>query len=705
MNTKAEKLRPEERPITKIQAQRLAALTGLELKTVGEDSLVKLSDRLKWQIDPNLFFFRKICGKVVKKDPVTGVEYPVPYATVFVEDTDCNFISYFPPGSPYVWHYPFFCRREVIGSTKTDACGNFCVLVPRFDIDWILRWRKERICYPIIFNRPNLGDLIRELPPQIIKPWPPIPEPGPWQRLAVFPSAALEARAGGDAGRHVREAERMQSSHSLGSSTRLHDGLLSRRKFDQEMPPPLPAEFHKALSGQDLVAAKGASAADGIRAAIAAKVGLDPKNELLANFNVQRFIGPFWRCRDIFVAEWNLTLDVPDITFRVTQDTNGDGTEETIYSEGYFDVRWDAGNLPNVTLVASGIAKETRFCSPGNPGVVCGNTPAIITIGLMTATDASYFDAVNGYAIRPNRPSLDGVSPHPNNANPPVAQTPFCGSLQLYGCVDVAGAIFYRLKQSVDNGATFSAITGRAWNNYSSLDGHPIPITADTNGWYAVNPIDPVTGNPVPRTGLEFPNLLLDWPAPNGKNIVKIELGTAAKAHISDSALVAIQADGTYPSVDFNPLNWLAWKFTTEPDSALRVLGQDCPIIPRGATPRDIEVVFKLNVSASHFRDATLWTSGCGTGSAFSAIADPQNKPSHWHTSAADNNVDLYQRYSLSGSLAKPGCYSFGCTANGRAINPAGANGENNLPTPDWFKDIAYIQTNPSLSVAVVNEN
>ena len=33
-------------------------------------------------IDPHLWFYRKVCGQVVEKDPVTGVEYPVPNATV-----------------------------------------------------------------------------------------------------------------------------------------------------------------------------------------------------------------------------------------------------------------------------------------------------------------------------------------------------------------------------------------------------------------------------------------------------------------------------------------------------------------------------------------------------------------------------------------------------------------------------------------------
>jgi hypothetical protein len=699
MNTKPAQARREDVPITKIQSRRLASLTGVDLKAVAGESLAKLSDKLKWQIDPTLLFFRKICGKVVKKDPVTGQEYPVPYATVYVEDTDCHLISYFPYGSPYVWHFPFSCHREVIGVTKTDACGNFCVLVPRFDIDWILRWRRERFCYPIIFQRPNLGDLLRELPPRVAGPWPPIPgpDPGPLDRLTALAPSTVEALGGSGAGRLAREAGRLRAMHALGASTRPSEELLDQRLFDRELPPPLPEEFHRVLSGHGVVAAQGASPREGIRSAVAARVGLDPQGNEIAAFDIQRFIGPFWRCYDVFLPEWQLILDVPDITFRVTQDTNGDGTEETIHSESHFDVRWDAGNLPNVTLVASSIAKETRFCSPGNPPITCGNVPAILTIGLMTVTDPSYFGATSGYAVRPNRPSTSGSTPSAADPRDP-AKTPFCGSLQYYGCVDVNGAQHYRVLQSVDDGTTFTAVTGQAWNNYSNVDGHPIPISADANGWYAVKPFDPVTSSQIPRSGLEFPNLVLDWWTPDGRNIVKIELGDAAKNHISESATVAVQADNSTPSVSYRTLSW---KFVGEPDSALRnLLGIPCPTIHRGATPQDIEVVFAVDVSAHHLRNAQIWTDNCGLG-AFSFVS---GTPSHWHASVADNAVTLSARYTLAHTAAE-GAYSFNCNANSRAMNPSGGDGGNHLPIPDWFYDPVYLYVTPRLHVAIVNEN
>lgn len=680
-------INPDQQKITKTQATRLAALSGVEVSSI-KGTIGQLSETLKWKIDPELFLFRKVCGKVVKKDPVSGIEYPVPFATVYVEDTDCNLISFFPRGWQWGWHFPFNCRKEVIAQTKTDKCGNFCVWIPRFDIDWVLKWRKERICFPVIFQRPSLGDLIPHLPEPIEK-LPPVirnPIPGPLRSLSTVNPALLEAVAGRGAGKLAKQIQ-LPSANSLGSrNAATEERHLQVRAFEGEMPPPLPAEFHDALSGQNIVASRGASAVDGVKTAIGAKLGLTAKE--LADFHPQRFIGPFFRCVDINLPEWQRLIDVPDITFRVGQDVDGDGKEETIYSEGYFDVRWDAATIPDVTLVANSIAKESTLCDV--PVVPCGTVPAILFAGFMPLTLPAYFDATNGYAVRPNRPE--------NGGSRPPAQTPFCGNLQLYGCVDIQKAQYYRILRSIDNGASFSAITGLSWNNYKNTGGAPIVIHADSSGWYPVNPVDG-GGATVSRSALEFPNLLMDWPTPAvGKSILKLEIANASKANIAFSATVAIQADNTAPAINFTQL---MWKFVGEPDSAFRsLLGIACPTIHRGATAKSIELVFSASVSANHLRDASIGTSGCG-GGAFAGIADAQNNPAHWHTTVLDNAVLLYQRYRLDAS-ALEGAYSFSCSANSRAMNPSGADGGNNVP-PDWFYDPVYIYRVPSIGVAVVN--
>ena len=307
-------VRPDKRKITKIQAKRLASLSGVKESELMDRSIIDLSDKLKWEINPELFLFRKICGKVVKKDAVTGVDYPVPFATVYVEDTDCNLISYFPMGWSWSWHFPFFCNREVIATTKTDECGNFCVWIPRFDIDWILKWRKARICFPYIFRRPEIRDFIPRIPEREIVdgPWPPIPDPrpewdvldGPWspipnprptRKLEVFSPSIIEALAGSSAMKISKEIAPLYSAKEFGSPTSLMEGSLQTRAFESEMPPPLPAEFHKVISKHDVVAAEKASVEEGIRSAIPLKVGIDPSAKEFSKFSTKSFIGPFFR--------------------------------------------------------------------------------------------------------------------------------------------------------------------------------------------------------------------------------------------------------------------------------------------------------------------------------------------------------------------------------------------------------------------------
>jgi hypothetical protein len=685
---KAEQKAPDQVALNPLQQKRLSLLTGIDEAKIKGNTVAQLSDSLRWDIDLSLFLFRKICGKVVKKDPITGVEYPVPFATVYVEDTDCTLLSYQPSKFPWTWFFPLNCKREVIATTKTDACGNFCVWVPRFDIDWILQWRKKRFCYPIIFERPRIIDPMPELR------WPrkpfPEPDPAPWQRFQKLALSANETVGGTHPLEVKTDLANTNRQLNIGDTDEVSESLKGQRVFSSEMPPPLPEEFQKAISRQNVVTTKEASPADAVRAVIGDKLGLADASKLLEAFDYRRFIGPFYRCFDVYVPEWKVIVDVPDITFRVTQDTNGDGTEENIYSESYFDVRWNAGAIPDVKLLASSDAKESRSCH--NPSVPCGDVPAILFAGFMSLSDPSYFNATTGYAKRPNRPRPFGAPVFP-------AQTPFCGVLQLYGCVDVKKAAFYRFKKSTDGGATWSSITGLSWNNYQVAT--PIPIVADGDGWYPINPINPVTLSAVPRASLAFPNFLLNWPTPaNDTTLLKIELGDAAKNHVVDSSDVTITSDNTSPVITLT--QW-AWKYVGEPDAALRNLaGIPCPMIKRGAVPKHIELVLATFVSDEHLRNASLSTSGCGGGSFFQ-IADPLNNPTHWHQTVMDNTEALYQRYRLDASTM-PGCYSFNCHANGRAMNPSGADGGNMLPT-DWYYDPVYLWSQLPLSVAVVNED
>ena len=162
--SRPEEAPPDQRQLTERQAAYLADLTGVEAKELVKKPISALEEILRWKIDPSLLLFRRVCGRVVRLDPGTGELHGVPNATVHVEDTDCSFLGFFPQEGPFVWwwwFWPLFCRREEIATTMTDKCGRFCVWIPRFEIDWILRWRLERHCLLDLLVKPNLADLLK----------------------------------------------------------------------------------------------------------------------------------------------------------------------------------------------------------------------------------------------------------------------------------------------------------------------------------------------------------------------------------------------------------------------------------------------------------------------------------------------------------------------------------------------------------------
>lgn len=60
---------PDQMTLAVRQAESLSSMTGV--------SVADLTETLKWVIDPKLRLFRRICGQVVKTDPITGANHPV----------------------------------------------------------------------------------------------------------------------------------------------------------------------------------------------------------------------------------------------------------------------------------------------------------------------------------------------------------------------------------------------------------------------------------------------------------------------------------------------------------------------------------------------------------------------------------------------------------------------------------------------------
>ena len=69
---------PDQRKVTTRQASYLEELTAVPAKELAGKQLAELEGILKWKIDPFLLLFRRVCGRVVRLDPGTGVLHGVP---------------------------------------------------------------------------------------------------------------------------------------------------------------------------------------------------------------------------------------------------------------------------------------------------------------------------------------------------------------------------------------------------------------------------------------------------------------------------------------------------------------------------------------------------------------------------------------------------------------------------------------------------
>lgn len=417
------------------------------------------------------------------------------------------------------------------------------------------------------------------------------------------------------------------------------------------------------------------------------------------HFDPKRYVGPLPLIDCVWEWEEELVpiLDVPDITFRVTQDTDGDGDQETIYSDGYFQVGWKSGPLSDVTLHASQIARINSTGTCQVPPVGECEFPEILFAGLMPAR-APYIDTTagpnRGFGVRANPPHADGLiraSVFPPSLSPDTpSNAPFTGTLQLYGCNQYDGGAYYRLLYSY-NGGPAVPFTNLDWYvDPFPGPGAPLHVVPDAQGWY------PILATP----DAWFPaHELLDWPTTSyadGLYDVTMEIGDGSKTVIyTTPTAVPFFVDNSVPKPLFLSLAW-----RTLPSGAWNVFPTlVCPVVnrPKGT---DIEFRVQYQVSASHLLKMDVFTSGCGGGSLL-PNPEPNALPyMHWHTNFADNFVSGTATFTLPGS-ALPGCYGFGVNGYSRAFNPAGGDPANPQAT-DWYYDAAWLNWNQAdLSVAV----
>ena len=626
---------PDDRRMTKRQIEFLARESGLPTQEIAELRVGDLAEKLRWHFDWSSFFFQKVCGRVVKRDPVTGVLHPVPYATVHVDDTDCNLIFYSPSKLGYTWIYPFFCDREEIATVQTDECGNFCVFIPRWDIDRLLRWRRERICFPI--ERPWIIDVLRDfLPdpgPVIHKP--PLPDPPP--DFGDFQLRRdIEATLGPSIANRLAQAAPARTFGAFRGG--LDSALLEPAPASALPTPPMPDEGD-----------------------VKRLIEEDPRLEKIGRLDPQRLIGPFKICYDVFVPVLQTIVDIPDITFRVTQaQPSGD---VTIYDESYFDVRWDDTSIPDVTLEAWPNAKAIDVCD--GPDIACQDVPAILNVSLMPLM-APYHDDASGFGIRVNQKSADGVTTPTPGVAAGTANASYADRLDLFGCFHIQGATHYRVVASLGAGPVEPVLAG----NFTVLT---TSFTLDTQ-------VQLADGCYLIRNDLasSFEHLILGWfPENNGSYKIRLEVGTLGGGGFTESAHSdwhTFEVDGIAPVATFHRIRW--W-YATSPGSPT-TLPVNCPVLERDPS-KDVIVEVTWSASGAHLRSAVLGMSGCGAGN---PIAPAAADRTWWWQLATDTSTGVKVAQFTIPSSFDPGCYTASMYAVSRAYNPAVPS----MPlSADWY--------------------
>ena len=545
--------------------------------------------------------------------------------------------------------------------------------MPRFDIDWVIRWRLERYCFPDVFVKPDLGDLLA-IAGVIPRPIPG-PDPGP---IELGDAGLSLDRLSGIVGRDTASKLLLSGgAATLGAKRGAFQTLLRQPAFPSRTPPPVSPKLHELHRHE-----RGAEA---LRELVRGKTDREYKLDL------NRYVGPFpfWHCEWVLKEEVVPILEVPDITFWVTQDTDGDGDQETIYTDGWFQVGWKSGPLDDVILHASPFARINGTCEV--PPIGQCEQPEILFAGLMPAR-APYIDTSNGatrgFGLRVNPPHTDGlvrpsVFPPALNHDTP-ANAPLMGTLQLYGC------------NEFPNGALLSAALclqwcGRGAVHKSQLVRRSLP-----------GPGRAAAGN-ARRAGL------VPDPRPAGRVVPASRAARLADRRLCGRAVRRHDPDrrrreerryshqrprchsGSTIRLPRPLITSLSWRVL--PSGAGAYLPE--PHLPdRAADGRlDIEFQVQYQVSATHLLKTSIGSSGCGGG-----MMQPNPEPNalpymHWHTSAADNFVSQSATFVLPAS-ALPGCYGFSVNGYSRAFNPAGGD-PSDPQAHDWFMDATWLIWQP----------
>ncbi|TKX44106.1 MULTISPECIES: helix-hairpin-helix domain-containing protein [unclassified Halorubrum] len=675
---------PDDWRVTERQLAHIRTLTDDAPSDLVGTTALDVRDQLEFAMAPELLGFRQVCGRVVTHDSATGEYHPVPNATVHVEDTDCSFLSRFPSDLGYGWFFPFDCTRETVATTTTNECGEFCVYVPLWDIDRVLDFRRERVCLPEIV-RPRIRDVLErpEEFPDPVNPPEPRPEPRPDPGFGRLFDPGVFERTAELVGEDV--ALRLGAGTERGDFGDLEPEattLLDRPAFPEPPEPPLPEGFLRPDPEERLEL-------------LGDELPVDP--EVIAAVDPDRLVGPFLRCRDVFVPEWRTFVDVPDITFRVTQDFDGDGTQETIYSEGFFDVRWNEEQSLDVDLVADDAANSIPTCDGLTPENVECETPSIESIGLLPTRSPIYDDAT-GYARRINRPKPPGSSTRPDGT------APFAGTLQLHGCHRFEEASYYRVLYSYEGGPE-RPFTGHEWH-VPAIGRDPVHVQPSaTDGWYPILDVpylESYYGENLNDNPLLFPYWVLNWNTRgyrDGSYEVRLQLGDSDMDPLSvTSPSSTITVDNRAPNLD---IGGIVWGPTSEPPEEWdNEITESCPRIER-PSGEDIGIRVTFRAWGKHFRSVEASAHGCGRNPTLvqPSSSGRSNRYSYWHESVGDRSHRQTVVFEVPAGYQQ-GAYRIRLRGVSRAFNPAGGG---RGPSTNWEYDTDYIDSHFTRLISITD--
>jgi len=654
---------------------RKGVLLAEDLAIKPVDSIVNL-----WKLK------HKVCGRVFKKDSVTGEKCPVPGATVTVFDVDLNLFWWHPHPGPWGWLYPHMhSRKEEIGKTITDKCGYFCLEIPYFDIDAILRWRLRFRCMWEILKPPTIRDALdlgvkpdirhypelKKLPELKVKPRPgpiPLPDPAPMLHEIAFMKSLEKAESGIEmpAMAYINTKSNMAMS-DLFTKPRFEE--IRQNLFEKKALFDLVETPEMAILDQPAFPHSIAAPQLPDDKSLMEMVGGEVATEAIKEIHMVKPLVRLLHCWPEVVPEWKLFLDIPDIVFKVEQDIDADGNLETIYNEGFFDVNW---NLSEPTTNVQIEAMQNAICVPCGTGYKPCTSTGIVGINDMVF-DPVYQDAV-GYATRVNRPKQP--IPLPPHVIRTSAETPFCKTLRIVGCPDYSNASYYKVFYKYEGGPETHFT--ESWYVYNISASTPHHVVPDANGFYPVlTPPDNY-----------FPyHTLMNWRSggyPNGKYELRLALYNAAKSPIgAPLPSVKVVIDNSTPA----PVDFLLLEYR-ESGGIWKEAPLLCPIIKR--TPgADVELRVRYNVAATHLRDIAISFSGCdgyiGSGG-------------YWHQNISDNNKVLSWETTLPGTKHEGG-YHFYLEGRSRAFNATGGLASN------WYIDPLHIWRGNLLNVVILDNN